>query len=216
MEIARCGVGLKLATGLWRYSHLKRHVLTCRWAQKIVRCRGRRGRDTFGVRLSECGGDFCHLSDLVVRDLGDGVDDVLDGGISALVESRVDGFGDGAACIACASVGDALRHRTRDSSVPCRFDVCPGVLYLDLAVANTPQDKSEPFRVNAVLMGQFVSKANLWMKIVHGQARGEYQKSDVRAISRVALLAWGAPSKTTRSNFSVAVKAVLRLVNTSV
>ena len=120
------------------------------------------------------------------------------------------------AYIACAPIGDALRHRTRDSSVSCRFDVCPGVLYLDLAVANTPQDKSEPFLVYAVLMGQFVSKANLWMKIVHGQARGEYHEIGCAGHLASGPAGMGRPSKTTRSNFSVAVKAVLRRVNTSV
>ena len=67
MEIARCGVGLKLAPGFGRYSHLKRHVLTYRGAQKIVRCRGRRGRGTFRVWLSECGGDFGQHGDIFYR-----------------------------------------------------------------------------------------------------------------------------------------------------
>ena len=50
------------------------------------------------------------------------------------------------------------------------------MLYLDLAVANTPKDKSEPFRVYAVLVRQFVSKAHLRVKIVNGKARREYHE----------------------------------------
>ena len=50
------------------------------------------------------------------------------------------------------------------------------MLYLDLAVANTPKDKGEPVRVYAVLVSQFVGKAHLRVKIVNCKARGEYHE----------------------------------------
>ena len=55
MEVSGCGIGLKLALGCGRYSHLKRNVLTYHGAKKIVRRRGRRGGGclwglAFGVR----------------------------------------------------------------------------------------------------------------------------------------------------------------------
>ena len=50
------------------------------------------------------------------------------------------------------------------------------MLYLDLAVANTPKDEGEPFRVYAVLVTQLVGKGHLRVKIVNGKARGEYHE----------------------------------------
>ena len=53
MEVSGCSIGLKLALGCGRYSHLKRNVLTYHGAKKIVRRRGRRGGGAFGVWLLE-------------------------------------------------------------------------------------------------------------------------------------------------------------------